>query len=267
MMNQTNLSSANRFDNDSHFNSDPHGPQSASSPVARPAMARRSRSTLEMPRPLCGPGVLHLCAATEQVSDRLEEFCARSQRTCDMDGATLSVCVSETNLSALVLDVMDVLTPAEQSATRAIFAPAGRSLGLSDYFAVDTFANFACKTLCGWLIEAIEIVGWAPRFSRLSASMNHKISSLSSVCCALRTATKSSRRDVCWKWRAVRVCCFNSIWARVWQRFGPQRAGSWTRKFSLNFAPTALCDPGYALEKLSMRSINRVCRANSSSLK
>ena len=238
MMNQTTFSALT-------FNVDVNGPQRFTSVPASP---RRSRSTLQMPRPVCGPGVLHLCAATVAVRDRLEDFCCRSQRPCDMDGATLSVHVGETDLSALVLDVMDVLTPGEQTATRAIFAPEGRTLGLNDYFAVDSFANFACKTLCGWLIDAIENCRLGTAFQPivcvnapqeifafeclLRCKDGDKIISPNRMLEVARGAGLLFQLDLGARLAAIRAAARWHLEAKIF----------------INFAPSALCDPAYALQ-------------------
>ncbi len=237
------------------FVPDASGPQSvaparvtALSPVTSRSGGRRSRTTLQMPSPICGPGVLHLCAATAQVRDRLEEFCAQSKRPCDMDGATLSVRVGETDLSALVLDVMDVLTTSEQTTTRAIFGADGHTLTLSDYFGVDTFANFACKTLCGWLIDAIENCRLDTAFQpivRVNAPQEifafecllrckdgDKIISPGRMLEVARGAGLLFQLDLGARLAAIRAAARWHLSAKIF----------------INFAPTALSDPLYALQ-------------------
>jgi EAL domain-containing protein (putative c-di-GMP-specific phosphodiesterase class I) len=104
-----------------------------------------------------GAGVLHLHVPVGNGRDKVLCYLQNGERAwSESEVGTYSVSIGDADLSTVALDLMEVLSPFEQSSARAIFEPQGRVLALCDYFGIESLLSFACKTLCGWLIDVIE---------------------------------------------------------------------------------------------------------------
>lgn len=111
----------------------------------------------EMLRPaIVGPGTLHLRLPLSHSLGKVLAFLKHStwQHQAGTDGM-VSIEVPHEDVLPLVLLLLDVLTPLEQTDVRAIFHPLGKVMQIGDYFDTSSLHDFVAKVQSSWLVSML----------------------------------------------------------------------------------------------------------------
>lgn len=109
-----------------------------------------------LPARIAGPGTLHLrfpsAHSLVKAQRIVNSFGWEFSHTC----GTISINVPHADLTPFVLSLREALQPLERADVRVIFQALGRSVGLDDFFEVDSLDTFLTRLQGTWLIDMMQ---------------------------------------------------------------------------------------------------------------
>ena len=112
-----------------------------------------------LPRPLTGPGTLHLNLPHTHSLGKIVAWLAKSDRPHTHRGGTVSIPLQGQDagdgLSDVLAKLMDLLVYTERRDSRTFFQHAGDELHPSDFFQVETLFTLEAQNSAGWLLEVL----------------------------------------------------------------------------------------------------------------
>ena len=122
------------------------------------------------PRPLDGPGVLHLNLPHTHTLGKVLGWLVRAGHPHTRRAGVVSVRVPAGPVAPLVAPLLDLLTLTERRDTRVVFQHADQMLQVVDYFAVEDLPTFAARAGSGWLLDLMRNDRLTPYFQPILAA-------------------------------------------------------------------------------------------------
>ena len=112
-----------------------------------------------LPRPLTGPGTLHLNMPHTHTMGKIVTWLAESGRAHTHKNGTVSIPLhgdaAGDGVSTVLPRVLELLAMTERRDSRAFFQHAGDQLHPSDFFQVESLLTFEAQEAAGWLLELL----------------------------------------------------------------------------------------------------------------
>ena len=108
-----------------------------------------------LPRPIRGPGTLHLRLPHTFSLGKILGYLADSPWQHQEQDGTLRIDAPVGSLAPLLTPIMERLSYTEQRDARAFFQPAGQLPQAADYFEIESLPDFAIQARSEWLLEVL----------------------------------------------------------------------------------------------------------------
>ena len=108
-----------------------------------------------LPRPLRGPGTVHLRFGHTHTLGKALGFLAGSTWEHWEKNGTLSIHVPVGELAPLLSPILDRMSSVESRDTRAFFQPDGQLADAPDYFEVEALPEFVTRARSGWVLDLL----------------------------------------------------------------------------------------------------------------
>src|SRR5687767_6963510 len=106
-----------------------------------------------LPSRVAGPGTLHLRFPSAHSLVKAQRLITTAGWEHSHTCGTLSIGVPQEDLTPFVLSLREALQPLERADVRVIFQAQGRTVGVEDFFEVDTLDTFLSRLQGAWLID------------------------------------------------------------------------------------------------------------------
>ncbi len=108
-----------------------------------------------LPIPLRGPGTVHLRFPHTYTLGKILGYLAKSSWRHSEQNGSLSVYVPSGSLAPLLAPIVDCLSSTELRDSRAMFQPEGQLVQVSDYFEIESLAQFVLQARADWLLDVL----------------------------------------------------------------------------------------------------------------
>ena len=203
-----------------------------------------------LPRPLTGPGTLHLNMPHTHTMGKVVTWLAKSGHAHTHKNGTISIPLQGTaandGVSQMLPRLMDMLAATERRDSRAFFQHAGDELHAADFFQVESLLTFEAQEAAGWLLELLRDDQIVTMFQPLVSCATREVYGYECLMRGQRDATQyapgpmidAARKaellfqlDAAGRRAAVRGACQHDLKSKVF----------------INFTPNAIYDPTHCL--------------------